>query len=99
MTIEEVRIGDKLQLNVEGKVDSFSAQDFQNAVLSGFQKSKDMIINMEKVSHITSIGLRALLLGKKTADSKGGSLIVINATDDVKEIFRVTGFDSFLTIR
>ncbi len=99
MNIEEIRIGDKLQLNVDGKIDSFSSQEFQNAVLSGFQKSKDLIINLEKVKHITSIGLRALLLGKKTADSKGGSLTVINPNEDVKEIFRVTGFDSILSIR
>ncbi len=99
MKIEETRAGDVLQLNVEGKIDTFSSEEFQNTLFAGFQKSKNIVLNMEKVQHITSIGLRSLLLGQKTADSKGGSLVIINANENIREIFRVTGFDSILTIR
>lgn len=99
MKIEETRSGDVLQLDIEGKIDTFSSEEFQNTLFSGFQKSKNIILNMEKVQHITSIGLRSLLLGQKTADSKGGSLVIINANETIREIFRVTGFDSILTIR
>lgn len=99
MKIEETRAGDILQLNVEGKIDTFSSEEFQNTLFAGFQKSKNIVLNMEKVQHITSIGLRSLLLGQKTADSKGGSLVIINANENIREIFRVTGFDSILTIR
>ncbi len=99
MTIQETRNGDSLQLNVEGKIDTFSTEEFQNTLFAGFQKSKNVILNFDKVQHITSIGLRALLLGQKTAESKGGSLTIINPSEAVMEIFRVTGFDSFLTIR
>ena len=99
MNIEEIRSGDTLQLNIEGKIDTFSCDEFQNTVLSSFQKSKSLVLNFEKVSHITSVGLRALLLGQKTAQAKGGSITVINASDAVMDVFRVTGFDSILKIR
>ena len=99
MTIEEIRSGDSIQMNVEGKIDTFSNDEFQKAVLSSFQKCKNLIINFEKVEHITSIGLRTLILGQKTAASKGGTLVVINANDSVKDIFRVTGFDNLPCIR
>lgn len=99
MNIEEIRSGDTIQLNVEGKIDTFSNDEFQNVVLGAFQKSRNLIINFEKVEHITSIGLRTLLIGQKTAQAKGGKLTIINPTDAVSDIFRVTGFDSLLTIR
>ncbi|MBQ7724850.1 MAG: STAS domain-containing protein [Lachnospiraceae bacterium] len=99
MTIEEIRSEDSIQLNVEGKIDTFSNDEFQRAVLGSFQTSRNLIINFEKVEHITSIGLRTLILGQKTASAKGGKLVVINANDTVKDIFRVTGFDKLLIVR
>ncbi|MCR5025401.1 MAG: STAS domain-containing protein [Lachnospiraceae bacterium] len=99
MTIEEIRSEDSIQLNVEGKIDTFSNDEFQRAVLRSFQTSRNLIINFEKVEHITSIGLRTLILGQKTASAKGGKLVVINANDTVKDIFRVTGFDKLLIVR
>ena len=99
MTIEEIRSGDSIQMNVEGKIDTFSNDEFQRAVLRSFQTSRNLIINFEKVEHITSVGLRTLILGQKTAASKGGTLVVINANDSVKDVFRVTGFDKLLCVR
>lgn len=99
MNIEEIRSGDTIQLNIDGKIDTFSNDEFQNAVLSSFQKGRNLILNFEKVSHITSVGLRTLLIGQKTAQSKGGSVTVINASESVIDVFRVTGFDSLLEIR
>ena len=99
MTIEEIKGEDRLQLNVEGKIDTLTSAQFQNAVLKSFQKDKNIVINMEKVDYISSAGLRALILGQKTATSKGGSMIVINTAPSVQDVFRVTGFDKVLTIR
>ena len=99
MVIEEVRSEDTLQLNVQGKVDTFSVDEFQNTLLAGFQKNKNIIVNFEKVDHITSVGLRSLLLAQKTAESRGGTLTIINPNAAVRDIFRVTGFDDLLTIR
>ena len=99
MTIEEIKGEDRLQLNVEGKIDTLTSAQFQNAVLKSFQKDKNIVINMERVDYISSAGQRALILGQKTATSKGGSMIVINAAPSVQDVFRVTGFDKVLTIR
>lgn len=90
---------DKLQMDVEGKIDSLTSNDFQNAVLRSFQKNKNIVINMDKVDYISSAGLRALILGQKTAASKGGSMVIINVCPAVQDVFRVTGFEKVLTIR
>ncbi|MCR5773936.1 MAG: STAS domain-containing protein [Lachnospiraceae bacterium] len=99
MYIEEITQDGTLQLNVEGNIDTINSPEFQDAVLKAFQKSNNVVINMEKVSYLASAGLRALMLGSKTASSKGGTLVVINVQQSVADVFRVTGFDKVLDIR
>ncbi len=98
MTIEEVRDGDTIQLNVSGKIDTITSGDFQNAVLSSFQKCNTLVINFQDVIYISSSGLRALVLGQKTAVAKGGSMKIINTSKVVDDVFKVTGFNKMLNI-
>lgn len=99
MQIEEIVSEGVVQLDIEGKIDSLSSSDFQNAVLKSFQKSNSIVINMEKVSYISSAALRALTLGHKTALSKGGKMTLINVQPAVMDVFHTTGFDKMLDIR
>ncbi len=99
MTIEEIKSEDKLQLNVHGKVDAISSPELQNEVLKAFQKCPNVIINFADVSYISSAGLRALLIGQKTAGSKGGKFLIINANDAVMEVLRVTGLQKVLNVQ
>ena len=99
MHYEEIRSEDSLQLNVEGKIDTVTAKDFQDTVLKSFVKTKNLIINLEKVPYMSSAGLRALVLGSKTAQAKGGKLIVMNAQPVVAEVFKYSGMDKILEIR
>ncbi len=99
MQYEEIRTEEALQLNVDGKIDVTTANDFQNAVLKTFVKSKNVIINLEKVPYMSSAGLRALVLGAKTAQAKGGSLVIIKAQPVVMEVFKYSGMNKILEIR
>ena len=99
MTIEEIKSGDTLQLNIKGKVDAISAPELQNQVLKSFQKSKNVILNFAEVSYISSAGLRSLLIGQKTASSKGGKFMLINCNDTIVDVLRVTGLEKVLTIQ
>ncbi|MCR5411075.1 MAG: STAS domain-containing protein [Lachnospiraceae bacterium] len=99
MYIEEISSEGSLQLNVEGKIDSLTSGEFQNAVLKAFQKSNIIVINMEKTNYVSSAALRALTLGHKTALAKGGKMTLINVQPSVMDVFRVAGFDKLLDIR
>lgn len=99
MHYEEIESEGMVQLNVEGKIDSLSCDEFQNLVLKSFTKTNTVIVNLEAVSYMSSAGLRALILGEKTAKSKGGKQIIINVQPQVQDVLRVTGFDSILEIR
>ncbi|MBP5310181.1 MAG: STAS domain-containing protein [Lachnospiraceae bacterium] len=99
MNIEEVKVDGMIQLNASGKIDALSSTEFQNAILKGFQKSNDVILNMQDVNYISSAGLRGLIIGQKTASSKKGHFTIINVTAPVKDILRVTGLDKALVIK
>ncbi len=87
-----------VKLNIEGRVDATNAGEFQTAVLNAFQKGTNVIIDMKDLVYISSAGLRALLIGQKTAKSKNGSQKLINVCPLVKNIFKMTGFADVLII-
>ncbi len=98
MTIEEFSEENYLRLSIEGKIDANSSQEFTNAILSSLQKTNSLVIDMENVVYLSSAGLRAFVLGQKTAMAKGAGFSLINVQDPVKDIFRTTGFDKILKI-
>ncbi|MCR5011823.1 MAG: STAS domain-containing protein [Lachnospiraceae bacterium] len=99
MTVTEEFKEDKLVLSIEGRIETNTAPEFQNAVLGAFQKCSNVVLDFEEVAYISSAGLRGLLLGQKTAQSKGGSMVLTNVNDAVMEVLKMTGFRSILTIQ
>lgn len=86
-------------LTVEGRVDAISSKELQDAIIGAFQSTKNLVVDFKKVEYIVSAGLRALLLGQKTAISKSGMMKLIHVGDVVMDVFRMTGFDSVLHIK
>ena len=97
MNIVTADCGDYTRLMVEGRVDTNTAPQLQQAILSAFQKKDDVVVDFLNVPIISSAGLRALLIGQKTADSKGGSMKVANVGEMVRNVFEMTGFCNILT--
>ena len=87
-----------IRLVVEGNVDTVTAPDLQKNVLTAFQKSKHVVLDIAKVAYMSSAGLRALLIGQKTATSKGGSMNLLNVPDAVMQVLKMSGFAQILTI-
>lgn len=98
MNIEKVENGEEIILTVEGKITATNSKELQDAIISSFQTVKNLVIDFEKVSYIASAGLRALLLGQKTAASKAGYMKLAHVNDEVMDVLRMTGFASILTI-
>ena len=67
-------------------------------LLEQFKKAegvKAIELHIEKMSYISSAGLRVLLIMYKTLDDKA-RFKLIGTNDSVKEIMEVTGFDQIL---
>ena len=98
MTITKAENGDKLTLQIEGRVDTNTSAQLQDAILEAFRASKHVVLDLVQVVYVSSAGLRALLIGQKTATSKGGSMVLVNVSPTVKTVLDSVGFSKILTI-
>lgn len=80
-------------------MDTLSSPDLEKeitAILEG--DAKKVILDGSKLTYISSAGLRLLLILQKRMSQKEGKFVLRNIQDSIMEIFRITGFISFLTI-
>lgn len=92
MKITKTATGEETILAVEGRVDSINSKELESAIISAFQSTPNLVLDFEKVTYIASAGLRALLLGHKTAVSKSGVMRLVHVGEDVMDVLRMTGF-------
>ena len=98
MNISEIRSGDVIQIKIDGRVDTTTSPQLQNAILLAFQKGNKLVLDFSDVEYVSSAGLRALLIGQKTANSKGGSMTLLHVADAVLQVFKMSGFSGILHI-
>lgn len=98
MNIVTSDCGTCMRLIVDGKVDTNTSPQLQQAILSAFQKKGDVVVDFLNVPFLSSAGLRALLIGQKTAESKGGTMRLTNVNEMVFDVLEMTGFHEILTV-
>ena len=90
-TIEELE--GKIIATLEGDMDTSAALEAEEKLNSLHNTGgKDVIIDCTKLAYIASSGLRILLGILKSAKANGSRVILRNVTNDIKEVFRLTGF-------
>lgn len=55
-------------------------------------EGKDIVFECEELEYIASSGLRILLDVLKKTKAKGHKVILRNVNDDIKNVFKITGF-------
>ena len=97
MEINKKVNADELTVELVGRLDTTTAPELEAALKDSLSGVKKLVFDMEKLEYISSAGLRVLLSNQKVMN-KQGEMIIRNASEDVKEIFDVTGFCDILTI-
>jgi len=98
MVITEKAEGKQITLFIDGRVDTNTSPQLQNEILKAFQNAKTVILDFAKVPYVSSAGLRALLIGQKTAASKGAAFELVNVSDVVMNVLETVGFNKILKI-
>lgn len=98
MNFERFIEGDVVRYAIAGRVDSNTAPILDEELKKGIENVTNLVIDLEKLEYTSSAGLRVFLATYKTM-SKQGSLVFINVSDAVKEIFDLTGMSDFFTIK
>ena len=91
--IEEIDC--KYVVTVEGEMDTAAATEAEE-ILKPLYKSdgKEVIIDCNGLEYIASSGLRILLSILKGAKASGSRVVMRGMNDDIKNVFKLTGFIS-----
>ena len=97
MNIVKKQIDDRLTIALEGRLDISTAPDLEQVVVGSLAGVADLVFDLEKLSYISSAGLRVLLLAQKKMN-KQGSMKVIHVNEMIMEVFVNMGFSNIMTI-
>ena len=97
MNINITKESNKTIFSIEGRLDTTSAPELENAVNAEGESLSYLVLDLKGVEYISSAGLR-VLLGAQKKMQKIGSMKVINVSEEVMDVFEMTGFADILVI-
>jgi anti-sigma B factor antagonist len=87
-----------LAIEIEGSIDTVTAQDFEKQVSEAINDSvKKLVLDFAKVEYVSSAGLRAIL-GLNSQMEDQGEMLIKNINESVRDVFEMTGFDELLNL-
>jgi anti-sigma B factor antagonist len=92
MELAQEKMGDVLILGVSGRMDSVSAQEFQQKaaeLLDGGERQ--IVLDLGRTEHIGGAGLRTLLTLGKRLEGMGGGLTLIGVGPQVRKAIEMAG--------
>lgn len=95
----QIKSGKETVISLSGQLDTLTSPEFEkeiNTILEG--DAQKVILDGANLTYISSAGLRLLIILQKRMAAKGGSFVLRNIQSGIMDIFKVTGFSSFLTI-
>lgn len=87
-----------LVLNVEGRIDTYTYEEFEDELMKCIDQAEFVRIDFTDVEFISSAGLRALLNGQKQVDEEDKEMVVCNINEIVESVFISTGFMNVLVV-
>ncbi len=97
MTIKKEQNGQELCVSLEGRLDTTTSPELEQELKNSLDGITSLIVDIAALDYISSAGLRVLLSAQKTMN-KQGSMVVKNVSEEIMEVFEVTGFSDILTI-
>ena len=83
-------------LRLEGRIDANNALEWEKKLLAEAGTDKNIVLDAEKLVYISSAGLRVLIKLRKLA---GAPVKIINVSQDVFSILKVTGFIELFDVK
>lgn len=84
---------------ITGRLDTNTAPELEMMVNNYLDNIKNLQFDLSNLDYISSAGLRVVLILHKHMASVGGKLNILSPKDEVLEVFDMTGFSTFLSIK
>ena len=97
MTIDKQLNGSELTLTLNGRLDTTTAPELENAIKENIAGVTNLVMDFAELEYLSSAGLRVILSAQKTMN-KQGEMVIRNVNETINEVFEITGFIDILTI-
>ena len=86
-------IDNKYVVTLEGEMDTAAANEAEEVLKQLYNnEGKEVVFECKNLEYIASSGLRILINILKATMSKGNRVVLRNVNDDIKNVFKLTGF-------
>ena len=95
MTIEVKRMGADAVIEISGRLDTTTAPVLDKTIGEDISENTNLTLDLKGLEYISSAGLRVLLSAQKQIQ-KCGSMKLRNVSEEVMDVFEMTGFADIL---
>ena len=94
------KVGDKVQiLRCKGELDAHTFEDLDGILQTALEDGPpNLAVELAEVPYMSSAGIGVLIGSKSEAENLGGTLVLVNPTAAVNEVFESMGFNALFTI-
>ncbi|MBO6214276.1 MAG: STAS domain-containing protein [Lachnospiraceae bacterium] len=96
--VEKEKSGSEVMITLKGVLDTPAAPMLTEALEDAIEGTTKLTFDFAGLEYLTSAGLRVLLEAQQNMDDNGSEMILKNVSEDIMEVFELTGFDDVLTI-
>lgn len=89
--------GNKVTMEITGWLDTQTAPQLEEELSELSDEATSLVFDFAKLEYISSAGLRQVVAAYKKMQQKEGFKI-INISDEVYDVFKLTGFDQKICI-
>jgi anti-sigma B factor antagonist len=99
MNVTERTVDGVVILDIQGRLDANTSGSLEASFLKMIdQGHTKFVFGLAQLDYVSSAGLRILLVAAKKLKAIKGSLALVQMTDNVKEVFDMSGFSAIFTI-
>ena len=81
----------------EQRIDGSNATKFHDTLSLAIKDTDgSLLLDMERLTYVSSAGLRVILIASKTLESRDMKLLVCSLSDKVRRIFQISGIDKMV---
>ena len=100
LEIKKREIDEVVIIDCDGTLDTNTSPQAEAEINLSLEKGvTKMVIDLENTRYVSSAGLRIFLATAKRIMANSGTVILANPNEIVKDILKVSGFDTIIEVR
>ncbi len=96
--IKKVEKDGVMTVEIDGNLDTRTSPVLSDALSGQLANVKELILDLDKVSHISSAGVRVILATLQTMENQNGSMKLVKVNEVIVELLKNLGFLDLLTV-